>query len=137
MKNIYKEIFSDLKYEAKILENNNNSGNLEFWASQGILLLNSTLTVQKNSPASHSKKGWEEFTDFVIKKISDEKENIVFLLWGNYAKNKGKIIDRKKHLVLESAHPSPFSAYNGFFGNKHFSKTNKFLEKKGIKKIIW
>lgn len=137
LQNIYKEIFSDLGHSAKILEKNNNSGNLEFWAEQGVLLLNSTLTVQKNSPASHTGKGWEEFTDFVIKKISDEKENVVFLLWGNYAKNKGKIIDRKKHLVLESSHPSPFSVHNGFFGNKHFSKTNNFLKEKGLKEIIW
>ena len=107
------------------------------WAKQGVLLLNSVLTVQKNNPGSHAKKGWEKFTDHVIQKISDEKEHIVFMLWGNYAKQKGAVIDRSKHLVLESPHPSPFSAYNGFFGNKHFSQTNDYLKKHGKETIEW
>ncbi len=132
LKNIYKEILSDLKIEKDM-----DSGNLEDWANQGVLLLNSVLTVEKSKPGSHAKKGWEEFTDEVIKKISEERENVVFLLWGNYAKQKGSVIDRKKHLVLESAHPSPFSAYNGFFGSRHFSKTNEYLEKNRIKEIKW
>lgn len=132
LKNIYKEIQSDLKIEKDM-----NLGNLESWANQGVLLLNSVLTVEKSKPGSHAKKGWEGFTDEVIKKISDEKEDVVFLLWGNYARKKGSVIDRKKHLVLESAHPSPLSAYNGFFGNKHFSKTNKYLKKNGKREIEW
>lgn len=132
LKNIYKEINSDLKVQKDI-----NSGNLEDWADQGVLLLNSVLTVEKAKPGSHAKIGWEEFTDEVIRKISSKKENVVFMLWGNYAKQKGESIDRSKHLVLESAHPSPFSAYNGFFGSKHFSKTNLYLKKKGKKEIEW
>ena len=131
LKNIYKEIQSDLNITPKP------SGDLSRWAQQGILLLNATLTVRANTPGSHQKKGWEEFTDAVIKKLSDEKENIVFILWGNYAKNKGAVIDKNKHLVLESAHPSPFSAYNGFFGNKHFSKVNRYLKEKGLGEIDW
>ena len=132
LKNIYKEITGDLGREKNIL-----NGNLMPWAKQGVLLLNSVLTVQKNNPGSHAKKGWEKFTDHVIQKISDEKEHIVFMLWGNYAKQKGAVIDRSKHLVLESPHPSPFSAYNGFFGNKHFSQTNDYLKKHGKETIEW
>lgn len=114
------------------------SGNLEHWASQGILLLNASLTVRKDSPNSHKHLQWNTFTDAVIQKISDEKENVVFLLWGNFAQKKGSKIDRNKHLVLESGHPSPMSANQGkWFGNKHFSKTNAHLEEKGIGKIEW
>ena len=131
LRNIYKEIKSDLDTDCLP------TGDLSRWARQGVLLLNTTLTVRANTPGSHQGKGWEEFTDEVIKKLSDEKEHIVFILWGNYAKKKGKIIDRKKHLVLESAHPSPFSAHSGFFGCKHFSKTNTYLKKWGKVKIEW
>jgi len=129
--NIFKEVKSDLGKEIP------ESGNLERWAEQGVLLLNATLTVRANTPGSHQNKGWEEFTDAVIKLISDEKENIVFLLWGAYAQKKGAIIDRNKHLVLSSAHPSPFAAHKGFFGNKHFSKTNNYLGQKGKSAIEW
>lgn len=131
LKNIFKEIESDLGKPAP------KSGNLERWANQGVLLLNATLTVEANAAGSHQKKGWEAFTDAVIKKISDEKENVVFILWGAYAQKKGQIIDTKKHHVLQSAHPSPFSAYNGFLGNKHFSKTNAYLKSVGKKEIDW
>jgi uracil-DNA glycosylase len=131
LKNIFKEINNDLgKPIPKI-------GNLERWAKQGVFLLNATLTVKENSPGSHQNKGWEEFTDAVIKRINEEKENVVFILWGAYAQKKGAIIDEKKHLVLKSAHPSPFSAERGFFGNKHFSKTNEYLKCKGLKEIDW
>ena len=123
LKNILKEIQDDIGEV---------NGNLEEWAKQGVLLLNSTLTVRKGEPGSHQGHGWEEFTDVVIKKLSDEREGIVFLLWGAYAKEKGKNIDTNKHLVLEAPHPSPLSSYRGFFGCKHFSKTNEYL-KKGIK----
>jgi len=129
--NIFKEIQSDLGKPIP------KSGNLERWAKQGVLLLNATLTVRASSPGSHQHKGWEVFTDAVIKKISDEKEHIVFLLWGSYAQKKGEIIDRKKHHVLMSAHPSPFSADRGFFGNKHFSKTNDYLKNQGLQEIDW
>ncbi|XLQ20586.1 MAG: uracil-DNA glycosylase [Candidatus Moraniibacteriota bacterium] len=132
LKNIYKEIESDLG-----IKKNMSNGNLEEWANQGVFLLNSVLTVEKAKPGSHAKKGWEEFTDEVIKQISEQKDGVVFLLWGNYAKQKGQIIDRKKHLVLESAHPSPFSAYNGFFGCNHFSSSNTYLKRKGEKIIKW
>ena len=131
LKNIYKEIESDIEIKP------NESGDLSRWAKQGVLLLNSTLTVRAHIPGSHQKKGWEEFTDAVIKQISDVKEHVVFILWGNYAKQKGSMIDRNKHLVLESAHPSPFSAYNGFFGSKHFSKANEYLKKFGKEEINW
>ena len=129
--NIFKEIKQDLGKPIPA------SGDLERWAVQGVLLLNATLTVRAASPGSHQNKGWEIFTDAVIKKISDEKENVVFLLWGAYAQKKGEIIDRNKHLVLMSAHPSPFSADRGFFGNKHFSKANEYLKRKGVKEIDW
>ncbi|HPW64103.1 MAG TPA: uracil-DNA glycosylase [Cyclobacteriaceae bacterium] len=131
LKNIFKEIQSDLGKPFP------KSGDLERWANQGVLLLNATLTVRASSPGSHQKKGWEEFTDAVIKEISDKKSNVVFLLWGAYAQKKGEIIDRSRHLVLMSAHPSPFSADRGFFGNKHFSKTNEYLKSKGLKEIDW
>lgn len=129
--NIYKEIESDI---GKIT---NKNGNLNHWADQGVLLLNATLTVRAHQAASHQKKGWEEFTDAVVKKLSDKKQNLVFILWGRYAQNKGKVIDRRKHLVIESAHPSPLSAYNGFFGSKPFSKTNTHLISIGQKPIKW
>ena len=129
--NIFKEIHADLGKPMPT------SGNLERWAKQGVLLLNATLTVRASSPGSHQNKGWEPFTDAVIRTISDEKEHIVFLLWGSYAQKKGEIIDRKKHYVLLSPHPSPFSADRGFFGNKHFSKTNEYLKAQGIDEIDW
>jgi len=142
LKNIFKEIESDLGIKpavakAKAGEEDMTSGNLEQWASQGVLLINAVLTVEKNKAGSHANKGWEEFTDEVIRQVSDKKENVVFLLWGNYAKQKGQIIDRQKHLVLEAAHPSPFSAYNGFLGCKHFSQANEYLKKNIKSKIEW
>ncbi len=131
LKNIYKELKSDIGLEIP------DSGNLNHWAKQGILLINATLTVRASKAGSHQKKGWEEFTNAVIEVISSQKQNIVFLLWGAYAQKKGQIIDRKKHFVLESAHPSPFSAHRGFLGNKHFSKTNDYLKSIGKKTIKW
>lgn len=131
LKNIYKEIESDTG--ATIPE----SGNLEHWATQGVLLLNATLTVEANKPGSHQKLGWEEFTDTVIKKVSDKQEHVVFLLWGNYARAKRALIDDSKHLILEAPHPSPLSAYTGFFGCKHFSKTNDYLLKNAQSPINW
>ena len=131
LKNIFKEIKSDLNISPE------QTGDLSRWAKQGVLLLNATLTVGSNKPGSHQKKGWEEFTDAVIEKLSKEKEGLAFILWGNYAKKKGEKIDREKHLVLEAQHPSPFSAYNGFFGCKHFSKANKYLQKRGEREIDW
>ncbi len=137
LQNIFKEIKNDLGIEAKKDEGGEQDGDLSRWAQQGVLLLNATLTVRAASPGSHQKKGWEEFTDAAIKKLSDEREGLVFILWGNYAKNKGAVIDRTKHLVLEAAHPSPFSAYNGFFGCKHFSKSNEYLKKNRKSEIDW
>ncbi len=131
LQNIFKELESDLGREV------NRDPDLIRLAKQGVLLLNATLTVNAGSPGSHQGRGWERFTDAVIKKLADERENLVFILWGNYAKQKGAHIDRAKHLVIESAHPSPFSAYNGFFGSKPFSKTNEYLEKKGKTPIDW
>lgn len=131
LKNIYKEIESDLGI---IMDER---GDLEQWAKQGVLLLNATLTVEAAQPGSHQDKGWEEFTDAVVKKLSDSSEHLVFLLWGRYAQNKGGVIDRSKHLVLTAAHPSPFSAYSGFFGCKHFSKTNAYLKEHGMEEIRW
>jgi len=131
LQNIFKEIRNDLEKPIPV------SGNLDRWAKQGVLLLNSILTVRASSPASHQNKGWETFTDAVIKIISDEKSHVVFLLWGAYAQKKGEVIDRSKHLVLMSAHPSPFSADRGFFGCKHFSKANDYLKSKGLKEIDW
>jgi uracil-DNA glycosylase len=107
------------------------------WAEQGVLLLNATLTVRDGQAGSHQKRGWETFTDAVINLLSAEREHLVFILWGAYAQRKGAYIDRAKHLVLTSAHPSPLSAYNGFFGNKHFSRTNDFLRKHGMDEISW
>jgi uracil-DNA glycosylase len=129
--NIFKEIELDLGLPRP------QSGNLERWASQGVLLLNATLTVRSHQAGSHQKKGWEEFTDSVINALNKEKHNIVFFLWGAYAQKKGESLDRKKHLVLESVHPSPLSASRGFFGNKHFSRCNDYLNKNGIEPINW
>jgi len=120
--NIYKEIESDLGKKTT-----NKNGNLENWAKQGVLMLNATLTVQARMAGSHQNKGWEQFTDAVIRVLSEQKENLVFILWGNYAQKKGSVIDESKHLVIKSTHPSPFSAYNGFFGSKPFSQTNTYL----------
>lgn len=131
LKNIFKEIIDDTGIVPRL------DGDLSRWATQGVLLLNATLTVESGRPGSHQGKGWEEFTDAVIKALSDKRDNLVFILWGNYAKAKGAHIDRSRHLVLESAHPSPFSAYNGFFGCKHFSKTNQFLKSKNLPTIDW
>ncbi len=131
LQNIYKEIHEDLGFTIPT------SGNLQHWADQGVLLLNATLTVEANKAGSHQKKGWEQFTDAAIKKISEAREGIVFLLWGKYAQQKKELIDESKHLVLEAAHPSPFSAHNGFFGCKHFSKTNDYLLSKMILPIVW
>jgi uracil-DNA glycosylase len=129
--NIFKELHNDI---AKPIPQ---SGDLGLWAKQGVLLLNATLTVRSSSPGSHQNKGWESFTDAAIKKISDEKENVVYLLWGAYAQKKGEFINRQKNLVLMSAHPSPFSADRGFFGCKHFSKANEYLKSKGMTEISW
>lgn len=129
--NIFKEIGSDLGFSKPA------SGNLERWAAQGVLLLNATLTVRAHQAGSHQGKGWEQFTDNVISILNDEKHNIVFFLWGSYAQKKGENIDRSKHLVLESVHPSPLSASRGFFGNKHFSSCNKYLRDHGVDPINW
>jgi uracil-DNA glycosylase len=131
LQNIYKELHSDLGVTPPV------NGDLSRWAEQGVLLLNATLTVQASQPASHQKKGWEQFTDNVIKLLSDDKENLVFILWGKYAKDKGAVIDRTKHLVIESPHPSPYAANYGFFGSKPFSRTNAYLKEHGISEIEW
>lgn len=131
LQNIFKEMADDLGGTMRT------DGNLDHWARQGVLLLNATLTVAAGQAGSHQKKGWEEFTDVVIRVLSEQKSNLVFLLWGKYAQEKGKMIDEKKHLVLKAAHPSPFSAYAGFFGCKHFSKTNEYLEWNGKEPVVW
>lgn len=131
LQNIFKEIQADLGKEVPV------SGNLTRWAEQGVLLLNATLTVRAHQAASHQRHGWEEFTDAVIRKLSQERDHLVFILWGAYAQKKGAVIDRERHLVLTSAHPSPLSAYHGFFGNKHFSLTNAYLEQYGKTPINW
>jgi uracil-DNA glycosylase len=130
LKNIFKELNTDLGIPMPY------SGDLSPWAKQGVLLLNATLTVRANTPGSHQKKGWEVFTDAVIKTISDQKKGIVFLLWGNFAQTKESLIDQNKHFVLKAAHPSPL-ARGAFFGCKHFSKTNRILEHQGQKAIDW
>lgn len=129
--NIFKEINTDLGIPIP------KSGNLTRWADQGVLLLNATLTVQAHQAGSHQNKGWENFTDAAIKKLADERENIVFLLWGSYAQKKAAFIDSNKHLILKSVHPSPLSAHRGFFGNKHFSQINDYLISKGLTPIQW
>ena len=113
------------------------SGNLMRWAEQGVLMLNSTLTVREGEPGKHQNRGWEKFTDAVIQKLSDHKDNLVFILWGSYAQKKGRIIDASRHRVLKAVHPSPRSVYRGFYGSKPFSKTNKFLKSIGEKPIEW
>ncbi len=132
--NIFKEIKEDMGYT---YEGKGWQGNLERWADQGVLLLNAILTVRAGEPGSHRNCGWETFTDSVIRHLSKEKEGLVFLLWGKYAQAKEPLIDASRHHILKAAHPSPFSAYNGFFGCKHFSKTNEILKAQGKKEIDW
>jgi len=129
--NIFKELNNDLDIP------NPPHGNLESWADQGVLLLNATLTVRANQAGSHQNKGWENFTDAVIKKISENREGLVFLLWGRYAQAKEQLVNDEKHHILKAAHPSPFSAHSGFFGCRHFSRANKILEEQGITPINW
>jgi len=131
LRNIYQELELDLGITP------NPSGSLEHWAKQGVLLLNSALTVEKNSPGSHAKTPWVDFTESVIQLLSDKKQNLVFLLWGAHAQKKIELIDQNKHLVLSASHPSPFSAHKGFFGCKHFSKTNEYLKIHKLKSINW
>jgi len=131
LKNIFKEIQNDLWLPVP------ESGDLQHWAEQGVLLLNATLTVEARKAGSHQNRGWEEFTDAIIKTLSEKRKGLVFLLWGAYAKKKAILIDESKHLILRAAHPSPLSAHHGFFGSKHFSKTNEYLESKGEKPIEW
>ena len=132
LRNIFKEIQEDTGTPVP------RSGNLERWAHQGVLLLNAILTVRAHNAGSHQGKGWEEFTDAAIRRLAEKRENIVFMLWGNYAQRKGAFIDPKKHLVLKSVHPSPLSANRGgWFGNKHFSKANAYLEAHGISPVLW
>ncbi|MFI5171523.1 MAG: uracil-DNA glycosylase [Chitinophagales bacterium] len=131
--NIFKEIKSDLNIDAST----DGNGSLENWAKQGVFLLNAMLTVEKDKPASHQQIGWQNFTDSTIKHLNDKKEHLVFMLWGNYAQQKAAMIDPGKHLILQSPHPSPFSADRGFFGNKHFSKANAYLKANGIEPINW
>ena len=131
LRNIYKELKDDLNIDTPI------DGDLTKWAKEGVLLLNATLTVKKNSPNSHANLGWELFTDYVIKKLNEKDSPVVFILWGNFAKSKKKYITNPKHLVIESSHPSPYSASNGFFGSKPFSRTNEFLRKNNIREINW
>lgn len=137
LQNIFKELQSDLGLDPEQGRTLLKTGDLERWAKQGVLLLNATLTVRAKTAGSHQNKGWEMFTDAAIKALSDQKDHLVFILWGNYAKAKGAHIDRAKHCVIESPHPSPFSAYNGFFGSKPFSKTNNYLQQQGEKPINW
>ncbi|MCX2492330.1 uracil-DNA glycosylase [Pedobacter sp. PF22-3] len=132
LKNIYKELETDIEgFKTP------NHGHLTHWAEQGVLLLNATLTVRSSEAGSHQNQGWEIFTDEIIKALSEKREHIVFLLWGKYAQQKAALIDQKKHYVLTAAHPSPFSAYNGFFGSKHFSKANQLLVQNNLKPIDW
>lgn len=131
LKNIFKELNEDIGAPVP------SSGDLSAWAERGVLLLNSALTVREQSPASHHKKGWEAFTDTCIKKLSEQRHHLVFLLWGNFARAKKELINSSNHLVLEASHPSPLSAYAGFFGCKHFSKTNQYLESVGENPINW
>ena len=131
LQNIYKELFADLRITSP------QSGNLEKWAHRGVLLINSSLTVEKGKPGSHQGQGWEKFTDEVLSIINRKKNNIVFILWGKKAQEKGKFLSRERHLIIESAHPSPFSAHNGFFSSKPFSKTNDYLNNNNIDPIDW
>ena len=130
LKNIFKELEDDLGIKKT-------SNELEMWAKQGVLLLNATLTVRAHEANSHKDLGWEQFTDFIIKEISDKKENVVFVLWGAFAQKKAVLIDASKHFIIQSAHPSPFSVHKGFFGSRPFSKINQFLEEKGKEPINW
>ena len=131
LQNIFKEIHDDIGTPVPM------SGDLTRWANQGVLLLNATLTVRAHQAGSHQNKGWEQFTDAVIHRLAQERENLVFILWGSYAQRKGEFIDRSRHLVLQSPHPSPLSAHSGFFGNRHFSRTNEYLTAHGIEPILW
>lgn len=131
LRNIYKELYNDLGIEPASV------GNLECWAKEGVLLLNAVLTVEKDKPASHKFLGWENFTDAIIKSLNDKDTPVVFILWGNFARSKKSLITNPKHYVIESTHPSPFSANYGFFGSKPFSKTNSFLKKNHLKEIDW
>lgn len=131
LQNIFKEIHDDLGTPIPT------TGNLTRWAEQGVLLLNATLTVRAHQAGSHQRQGWEEFTDAAIRALAENREHLVFILWGAYAQKKGAFIDRNKHLVLTSVHPSPLSAYHGFFGNKHFSRANKYLIQHGEEPIKW
>jgi len=131
LRNIYQELKSDLNIELS------KNGDLTHWATQGVLLLNSVLTVEKNAPGSHAKSGWVDFTDTVIDILNEQKQNLVFLLWGAYAQQKTELIDQSKHLVLTASHPSPFSAHKGFFGCKHFSQTNDYLKIHNLQTINW
>jgi uracil-DNA glycosylase len=132
LKNIYKEIQENVpQFEIP------NHGNLQTWTEQGVFLLNAILTVEANQPASHQKKGWEQFTDATITALSNNRNGLVFLLWGNFAQQKASLIDESKHLILRAAHPSPFSAHQGFFGCQHFSKVNEYLENQNLGKIDW
>ena len=131
LQNIFKEIQGDLGRPVP------ESGSLRRWAEQGVLLLNATLTVRAHQAGSHQNRGWEQFTDAAIRRLAEEREHLVFLLWGSYAQRKGQVIDRKKHLVLQSAHPSPLSAYRGFFGNHHFSLANDYLVRHGKDPVCW
>ena len=131
LQNIFKEISDDIGTPIPA------SGDLTRWAKQGVMLLNATLTVREHQAGSHQGRGWETFTDAVIQTLAREREHLVFILWGSYAQKKGAFIDRSRHLVLQSAHPSPLSAYRGFFGNKHFSQANTYLQAHGIEKILW
>lgn len=131
LKNIYKELYNDLGIEPSL------SGNLECWSKEGILLLNAILTVEKDKPASCRNIGWEQFTDEIINKLNKKEEPLVFILWGNFARSKKNLITNPKHLIIESPHPSPFSARTGFFGSKPFSKTNNFLKQNNIKEVDW
>ena len=131
LQNIFKELFTDLRLTSP------QNGSLEKWAKQGVLLLNNCLTVEKGRPGSHQGKGWEKFTDKVLQTVNDKKKHIVFILWGRKAQEKGNFLDKNRHLVIESSHPSPFSAYTGFFGSKPFSRANKYLLEKRIEPIDW
>ena len=131
LKNIFKELKDDLGIEEP------KYGNLEPWTREGVMLLNSVLTVEKDKPASHQNKGWERFTDEIIRKINEKQKPVVFILWGNFARSKKSLITNNLHYIIEAAHPSPFSANKGFFGTKPFSKANKFLKENGIKEINW
>lgn len=131
LKNIYKELYSDLGIKPR------DNGNLTGWAKEGVLLLNTVLTVEKDKPASHKNIGWELMTDYIIKLLNLKEEPVVFILWGNFAKEKAKFITNPHHLILTSSHPSPFSAYSGFLGSKPFSKTNGFLVNNGLRPIDW